>query len=94
MGLSRSVPGSPSNVMSKSASVTPPSFEASLAELESIVQSMEEGQLSLEQALNAYQRGAELLKICQTALSAAEQRVAVLENGLLKELPGEGNGRT
>lgn len=77
--------------MSKSAPSAPPSFEASLAELESIVQNMEEGQLSLEQSLAAYQRGVELLKSCQGTLGAAEQRIAVLENGKLKDLPAEGN---
>lgn len=65
----------------------PVSFEAALAELESIVQGMESGKLSLEDSLAAYQRGAALLKHCQGALTAAEQKIQVLEAGQLKDLP-------
>jgi exodeoxyribonuclease VII small subunit len=65
-----------------------PSFEAALAELESIVQNMESGKLSLEESLAAYQRGATLLKHCQAALAAAEQKIQVLEGDELRELPG------
>ena len=65
----------------------PESFEAALAELESIVQGMETGKLSLEESLTAYQRGAALLKHCQGALTAAEQKIQVLEAGQLKDLP-------
>jgi len=66
----------------------PSSFEAALAELESIVQGMETGKLSLEESLAAYQRGAALLKHCQSALAAAEQKIQVLEAGELRDLPG------
>ncbi|MBI3140964.1 MAG: exodeoxyribonuclease VII small subunit [Rhodocyclales bacterium] len=66
----------------------PPSFEAALAELEAIVQSMETGKLPLEESLAAYQRGAALLKYCQNALSTAEQKIQVLEAGELREFPG------
>lgn len=65
---------------------TPPqalSFEAAMAELERIVAEMESGQLSLEHSLTAYQRGAELLKFCQTTLADAQQQVQILENGSL-----------
>lgn len=56
-----------------------------MTELESIVQGMEAGRLSLEQSLSTYQRGAELLKFCQNTLSAAEQKVQVLEANVLRE---------
>lgn len=69
----------------------PQSFEAALAELESIVQGMETGKLSLEESLAAYQRGTALLKHCQGALAAAEQKVQVLEAGQLQDLPRSGN---
>ena len=69
----------------------PPSFEAALAELESIVQGMETGKLSLEESLAAYQRGAALLKHCQGALTAAEQKIQVLEAGQLQNLPRSEN---
>lgn len=61
------------------------SFESAMTELENIVQGMEAGRLPLEQSLAAYQRGAELLKYCQDTLSAAEQKVQVLESGVLRE---------
>ena len=59
-------------------------FESALVELENIVTRMEDGQLSLEQSLNAYKRGAELLKFCQAQLADAQQQVKVLEAGALK----------
>ncbi len=59
-------------------------FESAVAELESIVTNMESGQLSLEEALASYRRGAELLKFCQATLQEAQQQVKLLENGVLK----------
>ena len=53
-------------------------FEKSLAELETLVQHMEQGQLSLEESLAAFQRGIELTRACQQALSEAEQKVEIL----------------
>lgn len=61
-----------------------PTFESALAELEKIVEAMEEGQMPLEQSLAAYKRGAELLKLCQTQLQDAQQQVKILESGVLK----------
>jgi exodeoxyribonuclease VII small subunit len=46
-------------------SAVPASFESALAELESIVATMEGGQLPLAESLAAYKRGAELLQFCQ-----------------------------
>jgi exodeoxyribonuclease VII small subunit len=66
-----------------------PTFENALAELEGIVTRMEDGQLSLEQSLMAYKRGAELLKFCQSQLTDAQQQVKVLEAGTLKNFVGE-----
>jgi exodeoxyribonuclease VII small subunit len=63
----------------------PASFEASLTELEAIVRDMEAGQLPLEESLAAYERGAALLKHCQEALGAAEQKLKILENGALHD---------
>ena len=71
--------------MSKSAKTqNNPTFETALAELESIVTSMEAGQMPLEQSLAAYKRGAELLKFCQAALQDAQQQVKILEDNVLK----------
>jgi exodeoxyribonuclease VII small subunit len=62
------------------------SFEQALAELEKIVSRMESGDLSLEQALAAHQRGLELARFCQQRLEAAQQQVRVLEGEVLKPL--------
>jgi exodeoxyribonuclease VII small subunit len=55
-----------------------PSFEAALEELESLVERMESGSLSLDDSLAAFERGIRLTRQCQQSLSAAEQRVRVL----------------
>ena len=70
--------------MSKSSKQQPPTFEAALTELEKIVESMEGGEMPLEQSLAAYKRGAELLKFCQAVLRDAQQQVKVLEDSVLK----------
>lgn len=62
----------------------PASFESALAELEEIVARMEGGELSLKDALAAYQRGAQLLAFCQRELKEAQQQVEILEKGVLK----------
>ncbi|MQY51665.1 exodeoxyribonuclease VII small subunit [Rhodocyclus tenuis] len=62
-----------------------PSFESALAELEAIVEKMESGDLPLEESLNAYRRGAELLQRCQRQIADAEQRVRILDNGALRD---------
>jgi exodeoxyribonuclease VII small subunit len=64
-------------------------FEGALTELESIVTRMEGGQLSLEQSLADYKRGAELLKFCQAQLADAQQQVKILEAGALKNFAGD-----
>ncbi len=69
---------------SKSANTEPESFEAASAELEKIVGAMEAGQMSLEDSLAAYQRGAELLQYCQNKLQSAQQQVKILEADMLK----------
>ncbi|BEV70730.1 MULTISPECIES: exodeoxyribonuclease VII small subunit [unclassified Paludibacterium] len=71
--------------MAKSAK-TPESFESALAELESIIQAMEGGEMPLDAALTAYKDGIELLKFCQGKLSDAEGQLKVLEEGQLKPL--------
>ncbi len=54
------------------------SFEEALAELEQIVRSLEGGQQKLEDAINAYERGAALRKHCEAKLAEAEARVAAI----------------
>ena len=64
----------------------PQDFESALAELESLVATMESGSLALEQSLTAYRRGAALTRICQQKLAQAEQQIKVLEAGMLRPL--------
>jgi exodeoxyribonuclease VII small subunit len=66
-----------------------PDFETALAELERIVEKMEAGDQTLEEALASFQRGVELTRTCQQGLKDAEQRVEKLirENGELKMQP-------
>lgn len=51
------------------------SFEEALKELETIVRRLEEGKTSLEEAINAYERGAALRDHCDKKLKAARLRV-------------------
>ena len=61
-------------------------FERALEELERLVARREEGKLPLEESLAAYQRGAELVKFCESKLTDAQARIAVLEGGELRDL--------
>jgi exodeoxyribonuclease VII small subunit len=64
-------------------------FEQSLAELEQLVEKMEQGELPLEQALQQFERGIELARGCQNALQQAEQKVELLleKNGQTDIVP-------
>ena len=53
-------------------------FEKSLKELESLVEKLEQGDLSLEDTLKQFERGIELTRSCQIALKDAEQKVEIL----------------
>jgi len=53
-------------------------FEASLSELETLVNSMESGDLPLDEALKSFERGVELTRQCQLQLKEAEQKVQIL----------------
>lgn len=61
-------------------------FEKAVGELERLVNQMEGGTLTLEQALAAHKRGLELARYCQMRLEAARQEVKVLEGEVLKSL--------
>ncbi len=61
-----------------------PSYEAALAELETLVTGLESGQWPLDRLLDGYRRGAELLAFCRDRLQAVEQQVQVLEADQLK----------
>ncbi|MDP0589222.1 MAG: exodeoxyribonuclease VII small subunit [Candidatus Endonucleobacter bathymodioli] len=56
-------------------------FEKSLSDLESLVQKIESGDLSLEESLSAFEQGIRLTRECQGALEKAEQKVQLLLMG-------------
>lgn len=53
-------------------------FEDSLAELEQLVERMEQGDITLEESLKSFERGVTLTRTCQKALQEAEQKVQLL----------------
>lgn len=55
-------------------------FEQSLAELQTLVERLESGELSLEDSLGAFEQGVKLTRDCQQALTQAEQKVQLLLN--------------
>jgi len=60
-------------------------FEAAIAELETLVKKLEEGDLALEQSLALYERGVQLSRFCHARLEEAERRIEILnERGDLK----------
>ena len=74
----------------------PPEFEQALAELESLVQRLERGDVPLDEALKTFERGVALTRHCQACLQAAQQKVEILlkRSGQPEvqpfEVPGEG----
>jgi len=53
-------------------------FEKAMEELESLVDKMESGDLSLEDSLKHFEQGVKLTRQCQIALKDAEQKVSIL----------------
>ena len=65
----------------------PVNFEAALEELEQLVAKMEDGELTLDESLKAFERGVALTRQCQTALAEAELTVqALTKDGQLQNL--------
>lgn len=53
-------------------------LEKALTQLETLVDKMESGELSLEESLKAFEEGVKLTRACQTKLNEAEQKVQIL----------------
>lgn len=63
-------------------------FESAIAELETIVKQLEEGDLALEKSLALFERGVQLSRFCHAKLEEAERRVDILnERGEIKPAP-------
>jgi exodeoxyribonuclease VII small subunit len=64
-------------------------LESALEKLELLVESLEQGDLSLEESLKAFESGIKLTRQCQETLATAEQKVQLLieKNGALKSEP-------
>ena len=65
-------------------------FESALSELESLVKTLEDGDLTLEKSLELFERGVELSRYCHTRLEEAEKRIDVLtDKGEVRSAPAE-----
>ena len=63
-------------------------FESAIAELERIVKTLEDGDLSLEKSLELFERGVQLSRFCHSTLEQAERRVEILnDRGEVKPAP-------
>ena len=82
-----------SPVKSKAKTNLPPlkelSYEQALAELETIVASLESSKLPLDESMSLYERGQALTKHCVELLDAAEMRVKQLSGDALVTMPDE-----
>lgn len=64
--------------MSEPAAGTAPTFEAALQKLETIVQRLEKGELTLEESLGLYEEGIRLSRLCHAKLEEAEGKIEQL----------------
>jgi len=67
-------------------------FEQSLGELENLVQSLESGDLTLDQALAAFEKGVKLTRECQQTLNDAEQKIETLIKSRQTDIPSTLDG--
>ena len=66
-------------------------FEAAMLELEQLVRQMENGDLSLDESLKAFERGVLLTRQCQKSLAEAELKVKMLSaEGVIEDLDVSG----
>jgi exodeoxyribonuclease VII small subunit len=82
--MARSTAAPPSPAPRDADAGDPASYEQALAELDRLVEQMEQGQLPLDRLLDDYKRGAQLLAWCRGRLEAVEAQVKLLEDGQLK----------
>ena len=65
-----------------------------MTELEQLVTRMEAGELSLEQSIDAYKRGAELVRFCTAKLDKVENQVRILDGEILRPFKPDNTDET
>ncbi len=66
------------------------SFEKAMSELERIVETLEKGDMTLDESIEAFQKGIELSRYCSKRLDEIERKITVLiedQNGEIREEP-------
>lgn len=76
---------------------TKKSFEQAISELEEVVTKLEDGEISLEESIEYFQKGVELSKMCNKKLDEAERKITMLLDGGSDEvneveIPGTDSG--
>jgi exodeoxyribonuclease VII small subunit len=69
--------------------VSEPSFEEAQRELEGIVQRLESGEASLDEAITLWERGEELYRLCSDKLDSAQGKIEELARRVEAVRPGE-----
>jgi len=67
-------------------------YEEAIAELESIVNSLNNGNVSLDDSIKLYSRGVELASLCNDKISEVEKKIAMIDRDTLEEIPFEDKG--
>ncbi len=68
--------------MKKNSEIT---FEQALKSLESIVEELNNGELDLEKAISAYERGVKLKNVCEERLQNAKERIEKIQIEEIKD---------
>lgn len=68
-------------------------YEDAISELEQIIERIEQGQIGLEESLEAYRRGATLIQRCRSLIDVAEQQVKKVSLSALGEDGRKSSGR-
>ncbi len=67
-------------------------YEEAVAELESIVNSLNNGNVSIDDSIKLYSRGVELASLCNDKISEVEKKIAMIDRDTLEEIPFEDKG--
>jgi exodeoxyribonuclease VII small subunit len=75
-----SLPAAPVATASASPADSALSFESASSELDALIARMESGQMPLDELLQGYERGAQLLAVCRAKLAAVEQQIRRIDD--------------